>query len=38
MAAERLVRDRHPEGTVVIVIVDSGMTYLSTALWHLAER
>jgi cysteine synthase A len=33
VAAERLLRERHPGQTVVIVIADSGMKYLSTDLW-----
>lgn len=34
VAAERLLRDRHPGQTVAIVIADSGMKYLSTDLWE----
>jgi cysteine synthase A len=33
VAAERLLRERQPGQTVVIVIADSGMKYLSTDLW-----
>ena len=33
VGAERLLRERHPGGTVVIVVADSGMKYLSTDLW-----
>jgi cysteine synthase A len=33
VAAEQLLRERHPGDTVVIVIADSGMKYLSTDLW-----
>ena len=33
VAAEQLVRERHVGETIVIVIADSGMKYLSTDLW-----
>jgi hypothetical protein len=33
VAAEQLLRDRHSGQTIVIVIADSGMKYLSTDLW-----
>jgi cysteine synthase len=36
-AAEQLLRERHTGGTIVIVIADSGMKYLSTDLWK-ADR
>jgi cysteine synthase len=38
VAAERLLRDRHPGQTVAIVLADSGMKYLSTDLWDDARR
>jgi cysteine synthase len=34
VAAETAIRERHPGGTAVIVIADSGMKYLSTDLWE----
>ena len=37
VAAERLLRDRHPGQTIAIVIADSGMKYLSTDLWRRDE-
>jgi hypothetical protein len=33
VAAEQLLRDRHAGQTVVIVIADSGMKYVSMDLW-----
>lgn len=33
-AAETLLRGRHAGGTVVVVVADSGMKYLSTDLWE----
>ena len=33
VAAEQLLRDRHAGDTIVIVLADSGMKYLSTDLW-----
>jgi cysteine synthase A len=34
VAAEELLRTRHPGGTVAVVFADSGMKYLSTDLWE----
>ena len=34
VAAERLLRDQYAGKTVVIVLADSGMKYLSTDLWE----
>jgi cysteine synthase A len=34
VAAEQLLRERHESETIVIVIADSGMKYLSTDLWE----
>ena len=34
VAAEQLLRERHAGETIVIVIADSGMKYLSTELWN----
>ena len=33
VAAEQLLRERHPGATAAIVLADSGMKYLSTDLW-----